>query len=282
MRWGGSVGFLDGDLKDEKGRLIVHATSTVKIVRPKARLRSAPASARRSGRRVANQAPPFVFMCATMRSRAAMRPGRPIMRRCRPIDIIFGWPLAFGPQRVEGVGRVVGEVARRHEAMEALVIVHVVGVEAVGQHQVPLAQNLDEERQVVGIVVAVVEKAAFLDQQAARVGRGRRARVCQPTGRVPAISVSTFTVRAIAWRSAASSMWACFSQRQPWQEISWPRFTASSISQGESSAALPQALTVAGTPSRSSVSAIRHHAGLGAVLEVRFHAAVGQRLRPRR
>lgn len=35
MRWGGSVGFLDGDLKDEKGRLIVHATSTVKIVRPK-------------------------------------------------------------------------------------------------------------------------------------------------------------------------------------------------------------------------------------------------------
>ena len=35
MRWGGSVGFLDGDLKDEKGRLIVHATSTIKIIRPK-------------------------------------------------------------------------------------------------------------------------------------------------------------------------------------------------------------------------------------------------------
>jgi acyl-CoA thioesterase len=35
MRWGGSVGFLDGELKDEKGRLIVHATSTIKIVRPK-------------------------------------------------------------------------------------------------------------------------------------------------------------------------------------------------------------------------------------------------------
>jgi len=35
MRWGGSVGFLDGDLKDEKGRLIVHATSTIKIVRAK-------------------------------------------------------------------------------------------------------------------------------------------------------------------------------------------------------------------------------------------------------
>lgn len=36
LRWGGSVGFLDGDIKDEKGRLIVHATSTVKIVRPRA------------------------------------------------------------------------------------------------------------------------------------------------------------------------------------------------------------------------------------------------------
>ena len=35
MRWGGSVGFLDGDLKDEKGRTIVHATSTIKIIRPK-------------------------------------------------------------------------------------------------------------------------------------------------------------------------------------------------------------------------------------------------------
>ena len=35
MRWGGSVGFLDGDLKDEKGRTIVHATSAIKIIRPK-------------------------------------------------------------------------------------------------------------------------------------------------------------------------------------------------------------------------------------------------------
>jgi acyl-CoA thioesterase len=38
MRWGGSVGFLDGDIRDEKGRLIVHATSTIKIVRPKTKL----------------------------------------------------------------------------------------------------------------------------------------------------------------------------------------------------------------------------------------------------
>ena len=35
LRWGGSGGFLDGDIKDERGRLIVHATSTIKIIRPK-------------------------------------------------------------------------------------------------------------------------------------------------------------------------------------------------------------------------------------------------------
>jgi acyl-CoA thioesterase len=35
LRWGGSVGFLDGDIKDDKGRMVVHATSTIKIVRPR-------------------------------------------------------------------------------------------------------------------------------------------------------------------------------------------------------------------------------------------------------
>ncbi len=35
LRWGGTVGFLDGEIRDEKNRLIVHATSTIKIVRPK-------------------------------------------------------------------------------------------------------------------------------------------------------------------------------------------------------------------------------------------------------
>jgi acyl-CoA thioesterase len=35
MRWGGSVGFLEGDLRDGKGRLVAHATSTIKIVRKK-------------------------------------------------------------------------------------------------------------------------------------------------------------------------------------------------------------------------------------------------------
>jgi len=35
LRWGGSVGFLEGDIRDDKGRVVVHSTSTIKIVRPK-------------------------------------------------------------------------------------------------------------------------------------------------------------------------------------------------------------------------------------------------------
>jgi acyl-CoA thioesterase len=35
LRWGGSVGFLEGDIRDAQGRLAVHATCTAKIVRPK-------------------------------------------------------------------------------------------------------------------------------------------------------------------------------------------------------------------------------------------------------
>jgi acyl-CoA thioesterase len=37
LRWGGSVGFLDGDIKDDTGRTVVHATTTIKIVRPRPR-----------------------------------------------------------------------------------------------------------------------------------------------------------------------------------------------------------------------------------------------------
>ncbi len=60
------------------------------------------------------------------------------MRRCNPTDIIFGEvsPSRFEP--LEGVDDVVGEVG----AVEArgVVILHVVGVEGVGQHQVRLGR----------------------------------------------------------------------------------------------------------------------------------------------
>jgi acyl-CoA thioesterase len=35
-RWGNSIGFLEGELQDEAGRLILHSTSTIKIVRRRA------------------------------------------------------------------------------------------------------------------------------------------------------------------------------------------------------------------------------------------------------
>ena len=35
LRWAGSVGFLEGELRDEQGRIAVHATCTVRIVRPR-------------------------------------------------------------------------------------------------------------------------------------------------------------------------------------------------------------------------------------------------------
>jgi acyl-coenzyme A thioesterase PaaI-like protein len=37
LRWGGSVGFVEGDIRDDQGRLAIHATCTVKIVRPRPR-----------------------------------------------------------------------------------------------------------------------------------------------------------------------------------------------------------------------------------------------------
>ena len=115
MRWGGSVGFLPQGRKgsldrardlDDQDRAAAPSVilSAAKDLLPVASGDEVPRYAQddvnQTGnrlsqcsaicRRVANQAPPFVFICATMRSRAVMRPGRPIMRRCSPIDIILG------------------------------------------------------------------------------------------------------------------------------------------------------------------------------------------------
>ena len=114
--------------------------------------------------------PPRSVICRRILSRAPMRPGRPIIRRCSPIDIIFGACAPFAMQPVEGVDHISGEIGGAAEpvGMEEL---HVVGVERVGQHQVPLVSDLHEIRQVVVVGVAVVEEAAFLDQQASGVDR---------------------------------------------------------------------------------------------------------------
>jgi len=107
-------------------------------------------------------------------------------------------------QPVEGVDRIRGEIggAAKPVGMEEL---HVVGVESIWQHQVPLVSDLHEIRQVVVVGVAVVEEATFLDQQGVGCSPSRADRVCQPTGRVPVTAFIAATVRAMRSRSSDSS-----------------------------------------------------------------------------
>ena len=170
LRWGGSVGFLDGDLKDEKGR--PDAQTSTQDLRPKTELQyrnecdiSCWRVANGRSQNLPSASQVAVELGFPLRTAASARrsAGGWRTRRRPSVHVVddaveggdaagpadhaqvqadrhhLGMPLALGPQRVEGVGRVLGEVARRHEAMEALVIVHVVGVEAVGNHQVLLA-----------------------------------------------------------------------------------------------------------------------------------------------
>ena len=82
-----------------------------------------------------------------------VQPDRHHLRGVRP----------FAMQPVEGVDHISGEIGGAAEpvGMEEL---HVVGVERVRQHQVPLVSDLHEIWQVVVVGVAVVEEATFLDQ----------------------------------------------------------------------------------------------------------------------
>src|SRR5271169_6492370 len=49
---------------------------------------------------------PRSAMCPRILSRAPMRPGRPIIRRCKPIDIIFRRVRAFSMKPIEGVDHI--------------------------------------------------------------------------------------------------------------------------------------------------------------------------------
>jgi len=90
--------------------------------------------------RVANQAPPFAVHVATMRSESgdAARPADTCADGARS-NIIFGWRRLPPNSVSKASGRVLVEVARRHEAVEDLVIVHVVGVRSCRAAQVQLA-----------------------------------------------------------------------------------------------------------------------------------------------
>src|SRR6185436_11995991 len=60
---------------------------------------------------------------------------------------------ALAPQGIERVVHVLREIARGDEALLALMEVHVVGVEAVGNHEMRAAVDVDEEGQVVAVGV---------------------------------------------------------------------------------------------------------------------------------
>ena len=104
---------------------------------------------------------------------------------------------------VEGIPQVGEELLPRVEALgggEA----HVVGVQGVGHDEVGPTRDLDPVGQVVGVGVGVVEEAAVLDDEAARIG-------AVPTGvpaerRGPVSWRIASTARRRCSRSVASSM----------------------------------------------------------------------------
>ena len=92
-------------------------------------------------------------------------------------------PLPFAIQTLEGVDAVARKVFGQHEA-SPIVEAHIVGVERVGQHDMVMVADPDQQRAVVVVGVGIVKEAAVLDEEPARVeGRGR-ARM-PPDGRAP-------------------------------------------------------------------------------------------------
>ena len=73
---------------------------------------------------------------------------------------------AFRPEPVDGIDAVFREIVAIGETAATLEA-HVVGIEGVGQHHMRVPADFPHEGQIVVIGVAVVQKAALLDQQAA-------------------------------------------------------------------------------------------------------------------
>ena len=87
--------------------------------------------------------------------------------------------------------------------------------------------------------------------------------MCQPTGATPVAERIVAWLRAMTARSSASAMPAWETQRQPWQETSWPAATAACSSQGVRSAARPQVENVAGIAWAASASSTRRKPARG-------------------
>src|SRR5579872_3823937 len=83
---------------------------------------------------------------------------------------------SFRPEPVERGDHVAGEIVASNESMR-LEEIHVVGVERIGQYEPAMAGNVDEERKIVAVSVAVIDEAAMLQEKPSRVDRRRRARM---------------------------------------------------------------------------------------------------------
>ena len=100
-------------------------------------------------------------------------PARPTdYAQVKPDRHHLGLVGAFAVQPIEGVDHVLRKIAGAAEPLRTEEL-HVVRVKGIRQHEVALAGDIDEIRQLVVVGVAVVEEAAFLDQQTPGVGRSR-------------------------------------------------------------------------------------------------------------
>ena len=140
-----------------------------------------------------------------------------------PTDIIFGCACALLVEKVEGVAAVGEKVLAGAEVAGAEF--HVVVGERIGHDQMRLAVLLHVVGQVVVVGVAVIEKTAFLDDQAARVARSARSGSTSRAGaRRPCCFEARDRARDVAPLLVLASL-KCSTQRQPWQQMSWPAAT---------------------------------------------------------
>jgi hypothetical protein len=103
--------------------------------------------------------------------RSEARPAQePAMHADRQHLRAFG---TFGVEHVEGISQIREELLAAVEALGRCEA-HVVGVQRVGNDEVRMraavrGRDVGPERQIVAVVVGVVQKAAMLDDETARV-----------------------------------------------------------------------------------------------------------------
>ena len=134
---------------------------------------------------------------------ALARPGWPVRRICSPTDIMRGRSAPFFVEQVEAVAQKGKEILARAE--HAAAEFGIVGGQRIGYDQMRLLADPHPIGQFVIVGVAVVEKAAMLDDQPAGVFGRRIAAVPAEPGSCRWSGGSAPTAAAIWRRSSASA-----------------------------------------------------------------------------